>query len=65
MTPEISMLDLVLIAAGFAGFAVAIACKPATPAPRTSTCAAAMVPAAVIIMGNSLGSASAARRTAS
>ncbi len=31
--------------------AVAMACKPATPTPITSTRAGAMVPAAVIIIG--------------
>ena len=31
--------------------AVAIACKPATPAPTTKTFAAEIVPAAVIIIG--------------
>ena len=43
--------------------AVAIACSPATPAPRTSTLAGATVPAAVISMGKNWGSASAARIT--
>ena len=37
--------------------AVAMACKPATPAPRTSTRAAASVPAAVISRGNKRGEA--------
>jgi len=32
--------------------AVAIACKPATPTPSTTTRAALMVPAAVMSMGN-------------
>jgi hypothetical protein len=31
--------------------AVAIACNPATPAPRTSTFAGGTVPAAVVIIG--------------
>ena len=44
--------------------AVAIAWSPATPAPRTSTRAGAIVPAAVISIGKSFGSASAARTTA-
>src|SRR5579883_737100 len=44
--------------------AVAIACKPATPAPITSTFAGAIVPAAVISIGNMRGRASAAMRTA-
>ena len=35
-------------------FAVAIACKPATPAPTTKTLAAGIVPAAVIIIGTAL-----------
>ena len=35
-------------------FAVAIACKPATPAPNTITFAGAIVPAAVIIIGIAL-----------
>ena len=32
-------------------FAVAIACRPATPAPSTSTFAGETVPAAVVIIG--------------
>ena len=44
--------------------AVAIACRPATPAPSTSTRAGAMVPAAVISSGKNCGSASAASSTA-
>ena len=36
--------------------AEAIACSPATPAPTTKTFAGAMVPPAVIIMGNIFGS---------
>jgi hypothetical protein len=35
--------------------AVAIACRPATPAPMMKTRAGAMVPAGVIIMGSILG----------
>ena len=35
-------------------FAVAIACRPATPAPNTITFAGAIVPAAVIIIGIAL-----------
>ena len=35
---------------------MAIACKPATPAPSTNTLAGVIVPAAVIIMGNIFGS---------
>ena len=41
-----------------------MACKPATPAPSTSTRAAVMVPAAVISMGKIFGSASAPSNTA-
>ena len=44
--------------------AVAMACKPATPAPTTKTLAGVSVPAAVIIMGNIRGEASAAGSTA-
>ena len=44
--------------------AVAIACRPATPAPITSTLAGATVPAAVISMGKNFGSRSAASSTA-
>ena len=40
--------------------AVAIACRPATPAPSTSTLAGATVPAAVISIGKNRGSRSAA-----
>ena len=43
---------------------VAIACKPATPAPSTSTFAGATVPAAVISIGKKRGSRSAATSTA-
>ena len=39
---------------------VAIACKPATPAPRTTTWAGVTVPAAVINIGKNLGEISAA-----
>ena len=41
-----------------------MACKPATPAPTTKTLAGAIVPAAVINMGNIFGSAAAASSTA-
>src|SRR5215831_10442812 len=44
--------------------AVAIACRPATPAPTTSTFAGATVPAAVISIGKKRGSRSAAISTA-
>ena len=44
--------------------AVAIACRPATPAPSTSTCAGLIVPAAVISIGKKRGSSSAAVSTA-
>ena len=44
--------------------AVAIACKPATPAPITSTFAGLTVPAAVMNIGNIFGNASAASSTA-
>ena len=44
--------------------AVAIACRPATPAPMTNTRAGATVPAAVIIIGKNLPSRPAAIRTA-
>ena len=43
---------------------MAIAWSPATPAPMMNTFAGAIVPAAVIIMGNNLGKASAANSTA-
>ena len=33
-------------------FAVAMACKPATPAPKMNTLAGLIMPAAVIIIGN-------------
>ncbi len=38
---------------------VAMACRPATPAPSTSTLAGRMVPAAVVSMGRKRGSSSA------
>jgi len=41
-----------------------MACRPATPAPITNARAAVNVPAAVIIIGNIRGSASAASSTA-
>ena len=44
--------------------AVAIACRPATPAPRTSTLAGATVPAAVVIIGKSWPASRAASRVA-
>ena len=44
--------------------AVAMACKPATPAPITNTRAAGTVPAAVIIMGMARSNCSAASMTA-
>ncbi len=44
--------------------AVAIACKPATPAPRTNTLAGGTVPAAVISIGKYLPSRPAATRAA-
>ena len=44
--------------------AVAMACKPAAPAPMTSTLAARSVPAAVMSIGKILGDCSAARMTA-
>ncbi|CAB4802815.1 unannotated protein [freshwater metagenome] len=44
--------------------AVAIACRPATPAPRTTTCAGVTVPAAVINNGKNRGESSAPTRTA-
>src|SRR5574341_1497935 len=44
--------------------AVAIACRPATPAPRTRTRAGGSVPAAVTSIGKNFGVVSAARRTA-
>ena len=43
---------------------MAMADSPATPAPITSTRAGDMVPAEVVSIGNTLGRASAARRTA-
>ena len=43
---------------------MAIACKPATPAPIISTRAGGMVPAAVVIIGNMFGSVGAAINTA-
>ena len=43
---------------------MAIACRPATPAPTTKTRAGVTVPAAVISIGNIRGSASAASSTA-
>ena len=39
---------------------VAMACRPATPAPSTSTWAGRTVPAAVVSMGRKRGSSSAA-----
>ncbi len=44
--------------------AVAMACRPATPAPMMKTLAGASVPAAVDSIGSSFGSAPAPRRTA-
>jgi len=44
--------------------AVAIACRPATPAPMTNTFAAGTVPAAVIIIGNARPYSAAASITA-
>ncbi len=44
--------------------AVAIACRPATPAPMTSARTGAIVPAAVMSIGKSFGTRSAARSTA-
>jgi hypothetical protein len=44
--------------------AVAIACSPATPAPRISTLAGATVPAAVMSMGKNFGNSSAAMSVA-
>ena len=44
-------------------FAVAIACKPATPAPSTKILAGLNVPEAVIIKGNILGMIDAATST--
>ena len=41
--------------------AVAMACKPATPAPRTSTLAGGIVPAAVVSIGKNFGSSDAAQ----
>jgi hypothetical protein len=43
--------------------AVAIACRPATPAPMTSTRAALIVPAAVIIIGSARPNSAAASST--
>ena len=43
---------------------MAIAWRPATPAPITNTCAGGTVPAAVVSIGNIFGSRSAAIRTA-
>jgi hypothetical protein len=44
-------------------FAVPMACRPATPAPRTSTRAGGTVPAAVMYSGKNRGSRMAASRT--
>src|SRR5207244_1214922 len=44
--------------------AVAIACRPATPAPRTSTFAGGTVPAAVVSIGKNFGRRYAASSTA-
>ena len=44
--------------------AVAIACRPATPAPMTKTLAAGTVPAAVIIIGMARSNSCAASITA-
>ena len=44
--------------------AVAIACRPATPAPMTKTLAAGTVPAAVIIIGIACWNIAAASTTA-
>ena len=44
--------------------AVAIACNPATPAPKINTLAGRMVPAAVVIMGKILPISLAAIKTA-
>ena len=46
------------------GRAVAIACKPATPAPTISTLLGRIVPAAVVSIGKNFGAASAAISTA-
>ncbi len=43
---------------------MAIACRPATPAPRTSTRAGATVPAAVVIIGKKRPASRAASRVA-
>ena len=43
---------------------VAIACKPATPAPITNTLAGLIVPAAVVNIGKNLGKAADASKTA-
>ena len=43
---------------------MAIACRPATPAPSTKTCAGVTVPAAVIKSGKNRGDISAPTRTA-
>ena len=45
-------------------FAVAIACRPATPAPSTITFAGATVPAAVVIIGKNRPASRAARSVA-
>ena len=45
-------------------FAVAIACRPATPAPSTITFAGATVPAAVVIIGKKRPASRAASRVA-
>ena len=45
-------------------FAVAIACRPATPAPSTITFAGATVPAAVVIIGKKRPTSRAATRVA-
>ena len=44
--------------------AVAIACRPATPAPRTSTFAGRIVPAAVVSIGTKRGRYEVASSTA-
>ena len=44
---------------------MAMACNPATPAPRTKTLDGVIVPAAVIIIGNIFGERLAANSTAS
>ena len=45
-------------------FAVATACKPATPAPMTKTLAAGTVPAAVIIIGTAFSNSATQSTTA-